>query len=75
MKDNPHIYRMPHSIMTLEKIRDIVLRYEVPSEFTCRLSSDSECISYLSPIEIVICKETFRVGFVFPFIHLLKAFG
>lgn len=55
-----------------------VLRYRVPSEFMCRLPSDTECISYPNPMEVAICEETFSAEFcllLYPFIeHLLARY-
>lgn len=43
----------------VEHMREIVFKYTVPLEFMYRLSSDSECISYSSPIEMAVCEKTF----------------
>lgn len=57
----------------------IMLRYEVPSEFMCRLPYDTKCISCPNPMKVAVCEETFRVGFrllLYLFIkHLLARYG
>lgn len=53
----------PWAIMTEERMTKIVLRYKVPHEFVCKLFGDTECIFYPNPIEVAVCKETFRTEF------------
>lgn len=60
----------------MERIRKIVSRYGVPLIYICKLSGDSECISCLSPIKVVVCKEIFRASLhlpLHPFVEKLLA--
>lgn len=59
MADDPPIYGMPQGIITSERIRELVSRYGVLTEYVCRLLSDNKCISYPDPREVVVCEEIF----------------
>lgn len=57
-------------------MREIITEYRVPSKFVCKLLGGSECISFPSPLEVAVCKETFQAGFhlpIYPFIEQLLA--
>lgn len=58
--------------MTAERIKEILSRYGVLPEFLYRLPDSNECISYPGPMEVAMCKVTFREGFHFPLHPFIK---
>lgn len=55
-------------------ITKIMLNYGMPHEFMCKVPNDTKCISCPNPIELVVCEETFKVGFclpLYPFVECL----
>lgn len=47
------------SLVTEEKMNELVLRYEVLSGYVCKVPTANEYVSTSSPLEISVCKESF----------------
>lgn len=60
--------------MTERRMEEFVLRYGLAPSYICRVPSIEEYMSTFGPLEIDICKKTFRVEFriqVYPFMEEL----
>lgn len=64
--DDSLFYGRLQGLMMKERMTEIVLRYEVPSEFVCRLSRKIKCISYPDLMKVAMCYETLRARFCLP---------
>lgn len=59
MEDDPPIAGIPHGIMLSERIGELMLRYEIPSEYLCKILGNDKYISSPSPLKVAMCEETF----------------
>lgn len=60
--------------MSLERIRKLMLRYEVPPKYMYKIISDNEYIFSSRPLEVVVCEETIWTGFRLPLHPFIERF-
>lgn len=66
MEDDPFIVSIPQGIISLERMGELMSRYEIPPEYVCRILSNDKYISTPDPLEVFVCEETFWIGIPLP---------
>lgn len=58
-KDDAPIIGIPWGTISLDGMSELMLRYKVPPNYIYRISGDDEYVLRASPLEVVICEESF----------------
>lgn len=70
--DNPPLIGFNRHIMTVEKMIELGLRYEVPLGYAYMVPNTNEYVSTLGPLEISVSEESFRARFRIPILPFIK---